>query len=71
MDFNCLLAASEDPPTPRAGVSHDSSTGELQPMPTSPATDMQSPVPYDNSLFSSPMLRPSGTALFLHIVKQK
>ncbi|CAG5896624.1 unnamed protein product [Menidia menidia] len=51
---------SEDPTSPpsqrRRGL--DSSTGELMPMPTSPATDMLSPAaPQDTSLFSSP--RPS------------
>ncbi|KAI4893339.1 hypothetical protein NFI96_024144 [Prochilodus magdalenae] len=50
--------ASEDPlsqsPRPR-----DPSTGELQPMPTSPGTDMQSPAVQDTSLFSSPVARRS------------
>lgn len=32
-------------------------------MPTSPGTDMQSPVPQDTSLFSSPVPRPSGTSI--------
>uniref|UniRef100_A0AAQ5ZDN8 DNA replication licensing factor MCM4 n=1 Tax=Amphiprion ocellaris TaxID=80972 RepID=A0AAQ5ZDN8_AMPOC len=52
--------SSEDPTSPpsqrRRG--QDSSTGDLMPMPTSPATDMLSPAaPQDTSLFSSP--RPS------------
>uniref|UniRef100_A0AAR2KNV4 DNA replication licensing factor MCM4 n=1 Tax=Pygocentrus nattereri TaxID=42514 RepID=A0AAR2KNV4_PYGNA len=49
--------ASEDPlslsPRPR-----EPSTGELQPMPTSPGTDMQSPAIQDTSLFSSPVQLP-------------
>uniref|UniRef100_A0A667ZCM4 DNA replication licensing factor MCM4 n=1 Tax=Myripristis murdjan TaxID=586833 RepID=A0A667ZCM4_9TELE len=46
-------AATSPPSQRRRG--QDSSTGELPPMPTSPATDMLSPaVPQDTSLFSSP-----------------
>uniref|UniRef100_A0A8B9J412 DNA replication licensing factor MCM4 n=1 Tax=Astyanax mexicanus TaxID=7994 RepID=A0A8B9J412_ASTMX len=41
-------------PSPRA---REPSTGELQPMPTSPGTDLQSPAVQDTSLFSSPMPR--------------
>uniref|UniRef100_A0AAX7SGG6 DNA replication licensing factor MCM4 n=1 Tax=Astatotilapia calliptera TaxID=8154 RepID=A0AAX7SGG6_ASTCA len=53
--------SSEDPTSPpsqrRRG--QDSSTGDLMPMPTSPATDILSPAaPQDTSLLSSP--RPSG-----------
>lgn len=56
-----FLASSEDPTSPpsqrRRG--QDSSTGDLMPMPTSPATDILSPAaPQDTSLLSSP--RPSG-----------
>uniref|UniRef100_A0A8C9WXR5 DNA replication licensing factor MCM4 n=1 Tax=Sander lucioperca TaxID=283035 RepID=A0A8C9WXR5_SANLU len=61
---NPSTPSSEGPTSPpsqrRRG--QDSSTGDLMPMPTSPATDMLSPAaPQDNSLLSSP--RPSGTNL--------
>ncbi|TSL82584.1 DNA replication licensing factor mcm4 [Bagarius yarrelli] len=56
---NPSTPASDGPQTPRVRGSQESSTGDLQPMPTSPGTDMQSPVPQDTSLFSSPMPRPS------------
>ncbi|KAF1383773.1 hypothetical protein PFLUV_G00135310 [Perca fluviatilis] len=57
---NPSTPSSEGPTSPpsqrRRG--QDSSTGDLMPMPTSPATDMLSPAaPQDNSLLSSP--RPS------------
>ncbi|KAG8014212.1 DNA replication licensing factor mcm4 [Nibea albiflora] len=52
--------SSEGPTSPpsQRRKGQDSSTGDLMPMPTSPATDMLSPAaPQDTSLFSSP--RPS------------
>lgn len=61
--MSCVSSASSEGPTSppsqrRRG--QDSSTGDLMPMPTSPATDMLSPAaPQDTSLLSSP--RPSGT----------
>uniref|UniRef100_A0A4W4FEC8 DNA replication licensing factor MCM4 n=1 Tax=Electrophorus electricus TaxID=8005 RepID=A0A4W4FEC8_ELEEL len=51
--------ASEDPLTPRPHGAQESSTGELQPLPTSPGTDLQSLAPQDTSLFSSPVPRRS------------
>ncbi|XP_023699148.1 DNA replication licensing factor MCM4 [Paramormyrops kingsleyae] len=42
------------PPSQRRRTD-DTSTGDLQPMPTSPATDMRSPARHDTSLFSSPV----------------
>ncbi|KAI1902000.1 hypothetical protein AGOR_G00040210 [Albula goreensis] len=42
------------PPSQRRRMD-DNSTAELQPMPTSPATDMRSPMAQDASLFSSPL----------------
>uniref|UniRef100_A0A8C9TRG2 DNA replication licensing factor MCM4 n=1 Tax=Scleropages formosus TaxID=113540 RepID=A0A8C9TRG2_SCLFO len=47
---------SEDALTPpsRRRRTDDASTSDLQPMPTSPVTDMRSPAVQDTSLFSSP-----------------
>uniref|UniRef100_A0A3Q3F728 Uncharacterized protein n=1 Tax=Labrus bergylta TaxID=56723 RepID=A0A3Q3F728_9LABR len=59
---NPSTPSSEGPTSPpsQRRRDHDSSTGDLMPMPTSPATDVLSPAaPQDTSLFSSP--RPSGT----------
>ncbi|XP_028831134.1 DNA replication licensing factor MCM4 [Denticeps clupeoides] len=49
-------SGSEDPMSPpsQRPRSHDSSIGDLQPMPTSPAMDACSPAVQDTSLFSSP-----------------
>uniref|UniRef100_A0AAY5ERI8 DNA replication licensing factor MCM4 n=1 Tax=Electrophorus electricus TaxID=8005 RepID=A0AAY5ERI8_ELEEL len=58
---NPSTPASEDPLTPRPHGAQESSTGELQPLPTSPGTDLQSLAPQDTSLFSSPVPRRSGT----------
>uniref|UniRef100_A0A5F9D030 DNA replication licensing factor MCM4 n=1 Tax=Oryctolagus cuniculus TaxID=9986 RepID=A0A5F9D030_RABIT len=53
---------SEDarsPPSQRRRGEDSTSTGELQPMPTSPGADLQSPAPQD-ALFSSPPQMPSS-----------
>ncbi|XP_008590171.1 PREDICTED: DNA replication licensing factor MCM4 [Galeopterus variegatus] len=44
---------ARSPPPPRRGGEDPTSTGELQPMPTSPTADLQSPAAQD-ALFSSP-----------------
>ncbi|MBN3304768.1 MCM4 factor, partial [Amia calva] len=53
----CVCLARSDVPTSPPSQrrrTDDTSTGDLQPMPTSPATDVRSPAVQDTSLFSSP-----------------
>lgn len=56
----CVISASSEgpiSPLSQRRRGHDSSAGDLMPMPTSPATDGLSPAaPQDTSLFSSPRL---------------
>lgn len=61
--FCVTQARSEDArssPSQRRRAEDSTSTGELQPMPTSPGVDLRSPAAQDALFSSPPQIRPSG-----------
>lgn len=64
--LNSLLIAAlgedvQSPPSQRRRTDDSTSTGDLQPLPTSPPADMQSPNVQDTLFSTSPQLQHSGT----------